>query len=465
MLDLILKEGRVAGLVAYELATGEVHVFHSRMVLLATGGFGKVYQDHLQLLRQHRRRGLLAYRAGIPLEDMEFVQFHPTGIYGLGVLISEAAAAKGGYCATAEGERFMERYAPTIKDLAPRDMVSRAIATEIREGRGIERQGLRPPGPHPSRGENGWPRSSRKSLPSSRIYLGIDPARRPIPVQPTCHYMMGGIPTNLDGQVLDADQQPVPGLYAAGRMRLSFLARRQPAGLQFPARSGGFRARAGKNDGPGAEGAAAGTSSPARPKEGCRDRIEKLKSRRRRGKGPGAAKALQKTMTEDCSVFRIEEGLVRGLCRHPDDCKEELRECRHRRPGDALQPGSARGPRTGIPAGLCGSHRRSRRWPGRKAGAPIPARTFPERDDQDWLKHTLIQKTGDGPEDLLQAGHHHPFSTQAEGVLIWRCISRYFVSTPKWTGSPAIRTTSFRRSPKNGFWIVSTGSGGSRTGP
>ncbi len=137
VLDLVFRDGQVAGLVAYELATGEVHFFHGRVVLLATGGYGKVYKVTSNAFASTGDGAALVYRRGLPLEDMEFVQFHPTGIWGLGVLITEAARGEGGVLRNGEGERFMERYAPTIKDLAPRDMVSRAIYTEIGEGRGI----------------------------------------------------------------------------------------------------------------------------------------------------------------------------------------------------------------------------------------------------------------------------------------------------------------------------------------
>ena len=149
LLDLLVEDGRCGGVVAYELATGAVHVFHAKAVLLATGGAGKIYKTTSNALASTGDGMAIAYRRGAPLEDMEFVQFHPTGIYKLGILISEAARGEGGILRNGKGERFMERYAPTIKDLAPRDMVSRCILQEIRAGRGDRRQGLRPPGPDP----------------------------------------------------------------------------------------------------------------------------------------------------------------------------------------------------------------------------------------------------------------------------------------------------------------------------
>jgi succinate dehydrogenase / fumarate reductase, flavoprotein subunit len=217
VLDLILSgDGRCAGVVAYELATGEIHVFRSKAVLFATGGYGRIFKI---TSNAHTLTGDglgVCFRRGIPLEDMEMFQFHPTGIYRLGILLSEAVRGEGGILINSEGERFMERYAPTVKDLAPRDMVSRAIYQEIKEGRGIDGKDyvyldVR----HLD------PEVIERKLPDvtefARIYLGVEPLREPVPIQPTAHYGMGGIPTNTDGQVVvGPEERPVPGLYAAG---------------------------------------------------------------------------------------------------------------------------------------------------------------------------------------------------------------------------------------------------------
>ncbi len=182
---------------------------------MATGGFGKVYQTTSNCFANTGDGVYLPYRAGIPLEDMEFVQFHPTGVYGMGILITEAARGEGGILRNGQGERFMERYAPHIKDLAPRDMVSRAIYQEIREGRGINgRDFVHLDLTHLGKEKLAEKLSDITSF--SKIYLGIDPATAPIPIAPTCHYMMGGIPTNLDGQVLDKNQQNSPGALCCG---------------------------------------------------------------------------------------------------------------------------------------------------------------------------------------------------------------------------------------------------------
>jgi succinate dehydrogenase / fumarate reductase flavoprotein subunit len=216
-LDLLLTDGRVAGIVAYELATGELHVFRAKSVLFATGGYGRVFKITSNAHALTGDGPAVVWRRGIPLQDMEFFQFHPTGIYKMGILISEAVRGEGGILLNSEGERFMERYAPTVKDLAPRDLISRAIYQEINEGRGV---GSRRDAayldvrhlPH---------EVIEEKLPDvtefARVYLGVEPTREPVPIQPTAHYAMGGIPTNTDAQVvLGPEETPVAGLYAAG---------------------------------------------------------------------------------------------------------------------------------------------------------------------------------------------------------------------------------------------------------
>ena len=212
------EEVNVSGVVAYELATGEIHVFQAKSVVFATGGAGKIYKT---TSNAHTLTGdgmALAYRRGIPLEDMEFFQFHPTGLAGLGILLSEAARGEGGILRNCEGERFMERYAPTIKDLAPRDIVARSMANEVREGRGA--------GPNKDYVlldlTHLEPAHIDAKLPDitefARTYLGIEPYTEPVPVYPTAHYAMGGIPTNIEAEVLRNNTDVVRGLYAAGEV-------------------------------------------------------------------------------------------------------------------------------------------------------------------------------------------------------------------------------------------------------
>src|SRR6186997_1674844 len=222
VLDLLFSEQagerRTAGVVAYELATGEIHVFRAKAVILATGGAGKVFKT---TSNAHTLTGDgmgIALRRGIPLEDLEFFQFHPTGLAGLGILLSEAARGEGAILRNSEGERFMERYAPTIKDLAPRDIVARSMANEVREGRGC--------GPNKDYVlldlTHLEPAHIDAKLPDitefARTYLGVEPYTEPVPVFPTAHYAMGGIPTNITAEVLQDNDTVVPGLYAAGEV-------------------------------------------------------------------------------------------------------------------------------------------------------------------------------------------------------------------------------------------------------
>ncbi|MGO2003000.1 succinate dehydrogenase flavoprotein subunit [Arthrobacter rhombi] len=209
---------RVAGVVSYDLATGEIHVFQAKSVIFATGGAGKVFKT---TSNAHTLTGDgmgIAFRKGIPLEDMEFVQFHPTGLAGLGILLSEAARGEGAILRNSEGERFMERYAPTIKDLAPRDIVARSMANEVREGRGC--------GPNKDYVlldlTHLEPAHIDAKLPDitefARTYLGVEPYTEPVPVFPTAHYVMGGVPTNIKGEVFQDNEFTIPGLYAAGEV-------------------------------------------------------------------------------------------------------------------------------------------------------------------------------------------------------------------------------------------------------
>ncbi len=216
LLDLLVRDGVCQGVVALELRTGEIHVLHAKAVLFATGGYGRIYKITSNALTFTGDGNAVAYRRGVPWEDPEFFQFHPTGIYKMGILITEGARGEGGVLRNRYGERFMERYAPTLKDLAPRDMISRYIYQEIREGRGID-------------GKDYVhldltmldPKVVHEKLPDItdfvRTYMGLDATKDLIPTQPTAHYAMGGIPTDVDGRVvLDAANTAMPGFYAAG---------------------------------------------------------------------------------------------------------------------------------------------------------------------------------------------------------------------------------------------------------
>ena len=316
VLDLVMTEvdgqRRPAGVVAYELATGEIHVFRAKAVVFATGGFGKVFKT---TSNAHTLTGdgvAVTYRNGLPLEDMEFFQFHPTGLAGLGILLSEAARGEGAVLRNSEGERFMERYAPTIKDLAPRDIVARSMANEVREGRGC--------GPNKDYVlldlTHLEPAHIDAKLPDitefARTYLGVEPYTEPVPVFPTAHYAMGGIPTNVESEVLADNDTVVPGLYAAGECACVSVHGSNRLGTNSLLDINVFGKRAGI--------AAAEYSKTATLPElpdGAADRTVDMIETMRRSNGSeliGAIrKDLQETMDTHVQVFRTEETLRTAL--------------------------------------------------------------------------------------------------------------------------------------------------------
>jgi len=392
VLDILIQDGQVAGLVAYELASGEVHVFHSRVVLLATGGYGKVYKVSSNAFASTGDGLALTYKLGLPLEDMEFVQFHPTGIWGLGVLISEAARGEGGVLRNGEGERFMERYAPTIKDLAPRDMVSRAIYTEIKEGRGIKGQDC----VHLDLTHLGEKKlAERLSDISSfvRIYLGLNPATDLIPVHPTCHYMMGGIAVNIDGNVIDVKNNPVPGLYAAGECSCISLHGANRLGCNSLLDLVVFGRRAGQHIAESLNHLS-WVEPPAAAERDTVDRIRRIKENRAGEKAVSIRQTLQEVMMDDCSVFRHEQGLKKAL--------EAVRGLQERARNISIDHGGNRY-NTDLMDAL---ELRNMLLLAEAIVASALNRTesrgahsredYPERDDEHWLKHTLVQRTDSG---------------------------------------------------------------------
>ncbi|HZB02690.1 MAG TPA: succinate dehydrogenase flavoprotein subunit [Actinomycetota bacterium] len=308
VIDLLLIDGRVGGVVAYELATGELHVFRAKAVLFATGGYGKIFKI---TSNAHTLTGdgmSVCYQRGIPLEDMEFFQFHPTGIYKMGILISEAVRGEGGILLNGEGERFMERYAPTIKDLAPRDMISRAIYQEIKEGRGVDGKDyvyldVR----HLD------PEVVEKKLPDvtefARIYLGVEPLREPVPTQPTAHYGMGGIPTDVDGRVVaGAEEEPVPGLYAAGECACVSVHGANRLGTNSLLDIVVFGRRGGRDMARFAREAEL-SELPGRPEADSARHLDRLLSSSGGDNVADIRDQLQEQMFELAGVVRVEEGL------------------------------------------------------------------------------------------------------------------------------------------------------------
>ena len=308
------KQKRTAGVVSYELATGEIHVFQAKSVIFATGGAGKVYKT---TSNAHTLTGdgmAIAYRAGLPLEDMEFVQFHPTGLAGLGILLSEAARGEGGILRNADGERFMERYAPTIKDLAPRDIVARSMAEEVRQGRGA--------GPNKDYVlldlTHLEPSHIDEKLPDitefARTYLGVEPYTEPVPVFPTCHYFMGGIPTNIQAEVLQDNDTVVPGLYAAGEVACVSVHGSNRLGTNSLLDINVFGRRAGIY---AAEYAAQAdwVELPEGGELPTVEHIENLRSATGSERVADIRAELQESMDADMQVFRDEDSIRRALAK------------------------------------------------------------------------------------------------------------------------------------------------------
>ncbi|WP_263120780.1 succinate dehydrogenase flavoprotein subunit [Cellulomonas sp. RIT-PI-Y] len=306
------EEVAVAGVVAYELATGEIHVFRAKSVVLATGGAGKIYKT---TSNAHTLTGdgmAIAYRRGLPLEDMEFFQFHPTGLAGLGILLSEAARGEGGILRNADGERFMERYAPTIKDLAPRDIVARSMANEVREGRGA--------GPNKDYVlldlTHLDPAHIDAKLPDitefARTYLGIEPYTEPVPVYPTAHYAMGGVPTNVEGEVLRNPRDVVRGLYAAGEVACVSVHGSNRLGTNSLLDINVFGKRAGIS---AAEYAvrADWVELPDDPESSTVAELEEMRARPKGERVADVRRELQQTMDTNAQVFRTAESLRQAL--------------------------------------------------------------------------------------------------------------------------------------------------------
>lgn len=312
ILSLLVEDGRCCGVCVYELNSGQIHILHCKALLLATGGAGKIYKTTSNAMASTGDGMAIAFRAGAPLQDMEFVQFHPTGIYKLGILISEAARGEGGVLRNKDGERFMESYAPTIKDLAPRDMVSRCILEEIRAGRGIDgKDYVNLDLTHLPSEEIGA--KLAEIIGFARTYTGVDATRQPIPVQPTCHYMMGGIATDAQGRVVTNDQGAVfEGLFAAGECACVSVHGANRLGCNSLLDTLVFGRRAGKAMAKYIHA----VGWPKVPESLGKDALRSIdEARAANGKERIGAilSEMQRTMMDNVSVFRIKENLTQTL--------------------------------------------------------------------------------------------------------------------------------------------------------
>lgn len=316
VLDLVMSEtdrGPVAtGVVAYELATGELHVFHAKSIVFATGGSGRMYKT---TSNAHTLTGdgmAIVFRKGLPLEDMEFHQFHPTGLAGLGILISEAVRGEGGILRNVDGERFMERYAPTIKDLAPRDIVARSMVLEVLEGRGA--------GPNKDYvyidvthlGEDVLEEKLPDITEFARTYLGVDPVKELVPVFPTCHYVMGGIPTRIQGEVLRNNTDIVPGLYAAGECACVSVHGANRLGTNSLLDINVFGRRAGIAAAEYAQRAEF-VEMPENPAQMVQEWLSLILSDHGNERVADIRTELQRSMDNNASVFRTEDTLKQAL--------------------------------------------------------------------------------------------------------------------------------------------------------
>ena len=404
-LDLVMTEvdgvEQPSGIVAYELATGELHVFQAKAIIFATGGFGKIFKT---TSNAHTLTGDgvgIIWRKGLPLEDMEFFQFHPTGLAGLGILLTEGARGEGAILRNASGERFMERYAPTIKDLAPRDIVARCMVQEVAEGRGA--------GPEKDYVLLDCTHLGAEVLETklpditefARTYLGVDPVYEPVPVMPTAHYAMGGIPTNVAAEVLRDNDTVVPGLYAAGECACVSVHGSNRLGTNSLLDINVFGKRAGNNAVEYVK-TADWVPLPDDPARSVREALDRLRDSSGTERIAAIRKELQDEMDKNAQVFRTDESLahvtevIAGL-------RERYRNVAVQDKGRRFNTDLLEAVELGFLLDLAEVVVFSARNREESRGGHMRD-DFPSRDDEKYMQHTMAYLSGD-PHSSLADDH------------------------------------------------------------
>jgi succinate dehydrogenase / fumarate reductase flavoprotein subunit len=389
-----------AGVVAYELATGEIHVFQAKAVIYASGGTGKFFKVTSNAHTLTGDGQAAVYRRGLPLEDMEFFQFHPTGIWRMGILLTEGARGEGGILRNKDGERFMEKYAPVMKDLASRDVVSRSIYTEIREGRGCG-----PEGDHVYLDLTHLPPEQLDAkLPDitefARTYLGIEPYTDPIPIQPTAHYAMGGIPTNVQGEVLRDNTTVVPGLYAAGEVACVSVHGANRLGTNSLLDINVFGKRAGIAAAQYSATVAAHVELPEDPASLVVAQVERLRSSTGKERVADIRRELQECMDANVMVFRTEQTIKTAV--------EKIAELRERYLHVSIQDKGKRFNTDLLEAVELGNLLDLAEVMATSALARKESRgghyreDYPNRDDVNFMRHTMAYREvgDDGTESI-----------------------------------------------------------------